>query len=75
MRWVVVKIDAHSKPLAEISIPSLDHATHGSMTIEWSEGTDRILIVGVNVGSTEHGFDPNQGQWEPHGWLLTLEAE
>jgi hypothetical protein len=75
MRWVVVKIDAHWKPLAEISIPSLDHATHGSMTIEWSEGTDRILIVGVNVGSTEHGFDPNQGQWEPHGWLLTLEAE
>jgi hypothetical protein len=75
MRWVVVKIDAQGKPFAEIAIPSLDHATQGSMTIEWSEGTDRILIIAVNIGSTEHGFDPNQGEWEPHAWLLTLEAE
>jgi hypothetical protein len=75
MRWVVVKLDASGRTLAEVPITSLDRTPHASMTIESLESTDRVLIVGVNVGSTERPFDPGDGEWEPHGWLLTVGAE
>ena len=75
MRWVVVKLDAAGRPMAEMPVTSLDRATRASLTVESLEGVDRLLIVGVNVGSTETPFDPDQGEWEAHGWLLTLEAE
>jgi hypothetical protein len=74
MRWAVVKLDARGKALAVVPVTSLRLATHASMTVELLEGVDRVLIVGVNVGSTEHPFNPDQGEWEPHGWLLTLEG-
>ena len=45
------------------------------MTLEPLDGVDRVVVVGVNVGSTEHPFQPNQGWWEPHGWLLTIEGQ
>jgi hypothetical protein len=74
MRWVAVKLDAAGKPLGEMPIAASDRATHASVTLELLDGAHDVLVVGVNVGSTEHAFDPNQGEWEPHGWLLTLEG-
>ncbi len=74
LRWVVIKLDAGGHALAEIPITSLDRGTHASMTVDRLEGVDRILVVVENVGSTEHPFDPDQGEWEPHGWLLTVDA-
>jgi hypothetical protein len=75
MRWIAVKLDANGKPAAELPIASLDRATRASMTVESLDDAHDVLVVGVNVGSTEHPFDPDQGEWEPHGWLLTLEGE
>jgi hypothetical protein len=75
MRWVILKIDASGAVIATLPVTSLDRATHTSMTVESLDGVDRLVVVGVNVGSTEHPFDPDQGEWEPHGWLLTLEGE
>jgi hypothetical protein len=75
MRWVAVKLDGAGHSLAEIPVRSLDRGTRASMTVEGLDGVDRVLIVGVNVGSTEQPFDPAQGEWEPHGWLLTVQAE
>jgi hypothetical protein len=75
MRWVVVKIDSGGKALAEVVVPSLDRGTTASMTVEGLEAAKAVLVVGVNVGSTEHPFHPAQTEWEPHGWLLTLEGE
>jgi hypothetical protein len=75
MRWIVLKLDAAGKPLAEIPVTSLDRGTQASFTVESLERTRSVLVVGVNLGSTEHPFDPDQGEWEPHGWLLTLEGE
>jgi hypothetical protein len=75
MRWVVVKLDAAGHPMAQMPVTSVDRATRASLTVESLEGVDRLLIVGANVGSTEAPFDPDQGEWEAHGWLLTLEAE
>jgi hypothetical protein len=75
MRWEVVKLDAQGRDLADIPVTSLPLGTNASMTIEPLDGVDRVLVVGANVGSTEHPFQPNQGWWEPHGWLLTIEGE
>ncbi len=75
MRWVVVKLDAAGHALGDLPVASLDRTPHASITIESLEATDRVLVVGVNVGSTERAFDPGEGEWEPHGWLLTLAAE
>jgi hypothetical protein len=75
MRWEVVKLDARGSALADVPVTSLPLGTSASMSVELLDGVDRVLVVGANVGSTEHGFDPDQGWWEPHGWLLTLEGE
>jgi hypothetical protein len=75
MRWVVVKLDKGGGTMAVIPVTSLDRGTHASLTVESLDEVDRILVVGVNVGSTEHPFYPDQREWEPHGWLLTLAAE
>jgi len=75
MRWVVVKLDSAGHSLGELPVASLDRGTNASLTIESLDGAANVLVVGVNVGSTERAFDPDQGEWEPHGWLLTLEGE
>jgi len=70
-----VKLDAQGNDLADIPVTSVPLGTSASMTIELLDGVDRVVVVGANVGSTEHPFEPNQGWWEPHGWLLTVEGE
>src|SRR5579872_1925603 len=75
MRWVLVKRDATGKALAELPVRSLDRGTNASMTLEGLDGVADVLIVGVDMGSTERTFDPTQAGWEPHGWLLTIGAE
>jgi hypothetical protein len=75
MRWVAAKLDAGGRVLARIPVGSLDRGTHAAVTVENLDGVDRVLVVGVNVGSTDQAFDPDQGEWEPHGWLLTLGAD
>jgi hypothetical protein len=75
MRWVVVKLDATGRVLALKFVGSLDRSTQAAVTVENLDSVDHVLVVGVNVGTTEQPFDPNQGEWESHGWLLTLGAE
>ena len=70
MRWEIVKLDAKGYDMADIHVTSLPLGTSASMTVEPLDGVDRVAVVGVNVGSTEQPFQPNQGWWEPHGWLL-----
>jgi hypothetical protein len=73
MRWMAVKIDAAGRSLGEMPLGS--RGTHATLTVEQLEGTSQVLVVGVNVGDTEGPFDPGAGEWEPHGWMLTLAAE
>ena len=75
MRWFAVKLDAAGRAKGELPIRSNDRATRASMTVDELDGVAQVLVVGANVGSTEHPFDPDQGEWEPHSWLLTLEGE
>jgi hypothetical protein len=74
MRWAVVKLDAAGHAMAVIPIASARLATSTAITVELIDDVDRFVVVGVDVGSTEHPYDPNQGWWEPHGWILTLQA-
>jgi hypothetical protein len=75
MRWAAIKLDGGGRTKAVVPITTQRLATTASITVELLDDVDRILVVGVDVGSTEHDFDPDQGWWEPHGWLLTVEAE
>lgn len=75
MRWVVVKLDAAGRVLAQLPVGSPDRATRAAMTVATLDGVDHVLVVGVNIGDTERGFNPDDQQWEPHGWLLTVAAE
>ena len=75
MRWVVLKLGPSAEPLAQIDVTSADRATRAAIDVEGLDGVDRLLVVGVNLGSIEYPFDPGQGAWVPHGWLLTLETE
>jgi hypothetical protein len=75
MRWVALKLDERGRATAELPITSTDRATSAAMTVDSLDGVVQVLVVGANVGSTEHPFDPDQGEWEPHGWLLTLQGE
>jgi hypothetical protein len=75
MRWVALKLDPQDGVMAQVPIRTFDPATHASMTLDGIDGVSRVIVVGANVGSTDHPFDPDQGEWEPHGWLLTVAAE
>jgi hypothetical protein len=74
MRWAVVKVDAAGDVRAVVPISTQRLATSAAITVEMLDDVDHLLVVGANVGSTEHAFDPNQGSWESHGWLLTIQA-
>jgi hypothetical protein len=78
MRWTALKVDAAGRQLADLRVTSLDRGTHAAMTIEPLDGVDRVIVVGTLVGSdgsAERPFDPDDGVWERHGWLLTVQAE
>ena len=74
MRWAVVKVDAAGHRTAIVPISTQRLATSAAITVEMLDGVDHLLVAGANVGSTDHSFDPDQGWWEPHGWLLTIQA-
>jgi hypothetical protein len=73
MRWVAVKVDAAGRAIGEIPMGS--RGTRATLTVEQLEDTSQVRIVGVDIGDTEGPFDPGPGEWEPHGWMLTLSAE
>jgi hypothetical protein len=72
MKWAVIKLDPAGRPLAVLPISSPPRATSAALTVELIDAVDHFVVVGANVGSTEHPFDPSQGWWEPHGWVLTV---
>jgi hypothetical protein len=75
MRWGVLKLAPSGQTLAELDITSPDKATRAATVIEGLEGVDRLLVIGVGLGSTTGPFDPGAGSWASHGWLLTVETE
>ena len=74
MHWAVVKVGRSGETLGVLDVTSPPRATRAAMVVENLDEVDHLLLVGVNLGSTEYAFDPAQGAWSPRGWLLTLES-
>ena len=74
-RWAFVKLDAKGRELGRVVIPTRERATEAQMTLVELDATDRIMLVGVNVGDPSYRFDPDDELWEPHAWLVTLASE
>ena len=75
MRWVVLKLDASGRERARVAVPTTERATEAQVTVVDLDGVDTALVVGVNAGEPTEPFDPDEGPWEPHGWMLTVAAE
>jgi hypothetical protein len=75
MRWAAIEEGASGAAVRVIPIASPDRATQAAVTLEQLDGVHRVIVVAADVGSTEHPFQPAQGEWEPHGWTLTVEGE
>ncbi|MDP9033377.1 MAG: hypothetical protein M3O50_01100 [Myxococcota bacterium] len=74
-RWVVVKLDHTGHAIGELAVTTPDRATRAATTVESLDDADAVLLVGVGLPATPGSFDPHQGEWEPHGWLLTIASD
>jgi hypothetical protein len=75
MRWAAIDLRADRSVLRVIPLAAPDRATQAAVTLDMLDGVDRVIIAGANIGSTEHPFQAAQGEWEPHGWTLTVEGK
>jgi hypothetical protein len=75
MRWTVVKLDATGHAIAQWEAKAQPKATETHLQIVDTSGAASFVIVAANVGNWTAPFDPDEGPWEPHGWLLTVAQE
>lgn len=75
MRWTVVKLDAAGHAIAQWEAKAQPKATEAHLQIVDTQGATAFVIVAANVGNWTSPFDPDEGPWEPHGWLLTIAQE
>jgi len=72
MRWSAVKVDREGRKRAAIPIAAYDKAVEAQGTLTELDGVAWVYVVGVAVGEPFVPIDPDDGSWEPHGYLLTL---
>jgi len=75
MRWSVVKLDAAGHAMAQWEAKAQPKATEAHLQIVDVQGAAAFVVVAANVGNWTSPFDPDEGPWEPHGWLLTIAQE
>ena len=75
MRWTVVKLDAGGHAVAHWEAKAQPKATEAHLQIVDTQGAAAFVVVAANVGNWTSPFDPDEGPWEPHGWLLTIAQE
>lgn len=74
-RWMVIKLDPKGVPLASVLVPATPRATSAQATVAELDGTDVVLLVAMNAGDFARPFDPDDGVWEPHAFLVTVASE
>jgi hypothetical protein len=75
MRWTIVKLDASGHAIAQWEAKAQPKATEAHVQIVDTQGAAAFVVVAANVGNWTSPFDPDDGPWEPHGWLLTIAEE
>jgi hypothetical protein len=75
MRFIVVKLDAQGRALAQWEAKAQPKATESHLQVVETDNATAFLVVAANVGAWTSPFDPDEGPWEPHGWLLTIASE
>jgi hypothetical protein len=75
IRWTALKLDAAGRELGRIPIGAAPRVTEAQGTVTGLDLASDVLVVGTNVGDPFVPFDPDDERFEPHGWLLTLDAE
>ncbi len=75
MRWSVVKLDASGHAIAQWEAKAQPKATEAHVQVVDTQGAAAFVVVAAHVGNWTAPFDPDEGPWEPHGWLLTIAEE
>ncbi len=75
LRWMAIKLGPDGTPRGTVLVPSTPKATSAQATITELDGVSTILVVVENAGDFARPFDPDEGPWEPHAFLVTLASE
>lgn len=74
MRWVAVRLGPDGRERSRVLVGSHDRTTEANLSLAELDAADAVLLVGVNCGDWKP-FDPDDRDWQPHGWLLTVAQE
>lgn len=72
MTWRALRLDAAGRELARQVFPSSERATSAQGTVADLAGTAAVLLVGTSGGDPSARLDPDDGVFEPHGFLLSV---
>ena len=73
-RWSLVKVDHDGAEAGRLDVGGVFGETHAEKTLIGLDGLAGVIVVGVNIGSTDrsHPFDPDEQPLMPHGYTVTL---
>jgi hypothetical protein len=74
MKWVAVRLAKSGAILSRQILASQTRATHVNATVPVDQASS-LLLVGVHTGHPVYALDPDEGEWEPHSWMLSLAGE
>jgi hypothetical protein len=75
MLWALVLVDAEGREIRRLVVPEQDRGTEAQVSLDGLDLAARVLIVGSNAGDPLVPFDPDDHQWEPHGWVVSIASE
>jgi hypothetical protein len=73
-RWSLVKVNHDGAEAGRLDVAGVFGETHAEKTLIGLDGLAGVIVVGVNIGSTDrsHPFDPDEQPLMPHGYTVTL---
>jgi len=71
-RFFAQLLDREGKVVRTHRFAVPQRAPHVETTLEALDGVTSIVIGAINLGDPAAPFDPREGPWEPHAFLLTI---
>ena len=66
------RIDAEGRVIRTHRFGAPVREPHVEATLESLDGVASIVLGAINLGDPAAPFDPREGPWEPHAFLLTV---